>query len=106
VSAEILREAAALMRARAEAATSDPWPWQSRPNLARRNSITIQTRNQKFLAHYCDEAFADHAASWHPTVALAVADWLEQESRIVCHSDNPTRHHALAVARAYLGRES
>ena len=50
---------------------------------------------------------AEHIASWHPLVALAVADWLdaaaeraERPGALALHSLSPG---PLAVARAYLG---
>jgi hypothetical protein len=48
-----------------------------------------------------------HIASWHPAVALAVADWLEADAdrrstRVVGYVP---ASEALAVARAYLGGE-
>jgi hypothetical protein len=53
-------------------------------------------------------ADAAHIASWHPAVALAVADWLDDCARLPA-----TTFHgqvfdgrALAVARAYLGEQS
>jgi hypothetical protein len=52
-----------------------------------------------------------HIASWHPGVALAVADWLDAAShaprwRINVVSGAPIGEsaQALKVARAYLGR--
>jgi hypothetical protein len=65
---------------------------------------------------------ASHVASWHPAVALAVADWLEAEARlweefsaaVSAWQDRPdfeertfsTLDQALAVARACLGGET
>jgi len=125
MSVKILREAAALMRERAEAATvhtdattSRPLPWISGGmahavfDLAGENII----RQARVAA-------TPHIASWHPAVALAVADWLDTEAdRFSEHMErqadperrangvwlNATtaRHeHALAVARAYLGEQ-
>lgn len=87
MSAEILRKAASLMRERAEAATPGPWiPF---------------------------DADADHIASWHPAVALAVADWLDATADDWDRSTAPIpvsdirldARAALAVARAYLGSD-
>lgn len=65
-----------------------------------------------------DAPDCDHYASWHPVVALAVADWLdakaEQDDKGACDGAgtvgvcNLCEHDfghiaALAVARAYLG---
>jgi hypothetical protein len=106
MSAELLREAAALMRERAEAATAGPWECVlgeiSAGNAADYTDVAVAVIGPKGDDRQDDNA--EHIASWHPAVALAVADWLEQESRVTCHSDNPTRTQALAVARAYLGR--
>jgi hypothetical protein len=51
---------------------------------------------------------AEHVASWHPAVALAVADWLEREAALIDaqvfpQSDPVMERYPLAVARAYLG---
>lgn len=73
MSAEVLREAAALMRARAEAAT--PSPWQIRHG----QYVTTNSIPPALIG--CDERpDAEHIASWHPAVALAVADWLDAEA--------------------------
>ena len=52
----------------------------------------------------CDDD-AEHIASWHPAVALAVADWLETTARDVGTS-SLAFHAAADAARAYLGRAS
>ena len=92
MSAEILRRAAALMRERAEDATfvyssltmqpGQPVPWPTEDEL-----------HVDF-----DEDMAPHIASWHPAVALAVADLLT-----VASVDWPENPEAINVARAYLG---
>lgn len=110
MSAEMLRKAAALMRDRARAANAGPWKW------------TEQTHNEWYgiqsefdaLGTMFDPSDAFHVASWHPAVALAVADWLdtaawqwEQVDRDQEWPDSrKTTAHLeddLAVARAYLG---
>lgn len=53
------------------------------------------------------EPTAHYVASWHPVVALAIADWLEDVAGR--SAQNPhwyAADHALAVARAYLGDQS
>lgn len=93
-SAETLREAASLMRERAEAALA------SAPGDANWHAVS------SLMADGKTPRDAEHIASWHPAVALAVADWLESEVNEwgdLPHMLNP---HALAVARAYLGSES
>lgn len=89
MSADVLRRAAALMRSRAEAAApAGVWDGCCASPL-----------------------HADHVASWHPAVALEVADLLdaiERAARLAgVVADHPEalsiRSRALAVARAYLG---
>jgi hypothetical protein len=82
---EQIREAARLMRDRAQAA--EPF-WAER-------------RLQIGIGGYS----APHIVSWHPAVALAVADLLEL---IAAHTPpfDADDHAALAVATAYLGSGS
>ena len=116
MSAEILRRAASLMRERAEGADKDTFsrsPW----------SATIFDDGRAWLkpAHIAMHGYpntAEHIASWHPAVALAVADWLwEMANHEDIHGDinckqgclHPTCRvsaSALTVARAYLGESS
>lgn len=102
------------MRERAEAAT--PGPWEARHG------------GYSWIALYDDEdsipegeslpsfepggsatpADAEHIASWHPAVALAVADWLDAAAD---HADATGGHcvcddAALAVANVFLGSAS
>ena len=114
MSADLLREAAARMRANAEAPTVDRnpwWPyerhsywgiWASAKRMGRgRQMGTGRTKEQ-----------ARYIASWHPAVALAVADWLDHEALVV--DDVMSGNHTTAVyvgpafevARAYLGRDA
>jgi hypothetical protein len=76
---DLIREAAALMRQRAEWANEGPWErgrdWAGTYTI---DADSIGTLGQGFVG-----TDAIHIASWHPTVALAVADWL---------SDIATRH--------------
>lgn len=105
MSAELLREAAALMRARAELASPSPWK-------ADGEDISLGPDPYNLAAITCSrnvEADAEHIASWHPAVALAVADWLD-DAVAVWAALLPYRERerltALAVARAYLSRDS
>lgn len=106
MSAERLREAAALMRSRAEAA-----------EIAFKVTDDDQHVNalmdvQSAVIHH--PSFGEHIASWHPAVALAVADLIEAVDRaarlagVVAHHPEAAsiRGHALAVADAYLGATS
>ena len=114
MSAEMLRKAAALMRERAEAATpSDGTHWGDGKGYS--------------PLSYARQNDAEHIASWHPAVALAVADWLDAEAAefeklavqsaavnlLLEFADETvaarigigynTLTQAIAVARAYLG---
>lgn len=100
-----LREAARLMRERACSATDSLW-------LADAGSY-VNTPDDE-ADSICDtwgrQNNAAHIASWHPDVALAVADWMDYQAKTLEHNISegsrppgchPT-HPAFAVARAYL----
>ena len=116
-----LRQAAKLMRERAEAATPGAWKHMclgSEGCLVIRDSGTIRERGHGRVARFgCKEWHPDHAdaeyvAAMDPLVALALADWLDNEAHAAeaIPSTSPALglliRHALAVARAYLGSES
>lgn len=126
--AEELREAAALMRKRAEAATAGPWRHMcmgSEGCLVLRAEGTLRERGRGRIARFgqkdwhSDDADAEYVAGMHPAVALAVADWLDAEAAdlddIAAGPYGPggaefaaglhggELHPALAVARAYMG---
>jgi hypothetical protein len=93
MSAELLRRAATQMRERAEATSS-----------------VTELSGQEW--HHVESLMgegkwaedAEHIASWTPTVALAVADWLDLTA--TWFDGAPTSAEAeaaLTVARAYLG---
>jgi len=125
--AETLRSAAALMRERAEKATRGPWRpvagiWGSETFAAVIGRGGVPEDAETWLmatgrGGLSQEADADHAASWHPLVALAVADWLEStatdadDARLMAdrtwsygYCDSPAGiEAALKIARPYLG---
>ena len=120
MSADTLRRAAALMRERAEAATNYPWA-ASDPGTQWRHydgQVTAIGFPDDFDPSICDALDNDdaqHIASWHPAVALAVADWLDDTANAnerlaplaaLTPRGDVTNRKALAVARAYLGSES
>jgi hypothetical protein len=98
--AETLRAAASLMRERARLVPPSPWqPWV--------HDITAGGDGLNVVASSGLTVRAQYIASWHPAVALAVADWLDAEAE---HAERPGSFalHSLspgplAVARTYLG---
>jgi hypothetical protein len=114
-SAEVIRSAAAMMRERARAAT--PGRWQAGVNP--RGVFIEQTSGHHLVAEvgWCPShrlqqiPEAEHIASWHPLVALAVADWLDnaalESDALEAAGCSPLMdagvYRATAVARAYLG---
>jgi hypothetical protein len=50
-------------------------------------------------------ADSEHIASWHPAVALAVADWLDYVADAHDETACPAMSAAEQVARAYLGEQ-
>ena len=123
--AETIRRAAALMRERAEAAPKGPWRMK-RGHLGGHPQYISDPGG--FTVAECWEdaetapAASVHIASWHPLVALAVADWLEAEAvqydelaaspygaegaAFVAGDFGGDVDPALKAARAYLGEPS
>lgn len=106
MSAEVLREAAALMRERAEAATPTPWVVKrAHPDMP----AYVAHEGWWVIASRTEQWDAEHIASWHPAVALAVADLLDAQAAIIEEHgaffdiEGMGDANALAVARAYLG---
>jgi hypothetical protein len=110
MSAEVLREAAALMRERAEYATTGPWTTPEPEDEYWGPRDVVGPGEPGFRYLICERAGndAEHIASWHPAVALAVADWLERCVRLLADGRScygPEVESALAVANAYLGSD-
>lgn len=109
MSADLLREAAALMRERAQAALrADVW---TRDGLADAFGTYVDAVDETAITDEELDADAEHLGAWHPAVALAVADWLEEEvdrfgDRVDEAMFDIICERALAVARAYLGRDA
>ena len=122
MSTETLRKAAALMRERAEAATPGPWVYAYESVTVEVDGCTCGTQGGPWghesgcgleLPHVEASApDAEHIASWHPAVALAVADWLDAEADVdeVAREMGGRGHteesQCVAVARAYLGSDA
>jgi hypothetical protein len=134
MSAEVLRQAASLMRERAtecldESVGLDEESWY---RVKDATDLTVWTKWAAFAQ--CNLTDAEHIASWHPVVALAVATMLDgARCGLHCDADGKrspycsacedsgcdhecpdrvqckhTRGYtdALAVARAYLGSDA
>lgn len=111
MSAEILREAAALMRERAEAATRMHMPWD-----AEDEEVWTQENDGQpvFIGGRMSPRDAMHIASWHPAVALAVADQLDAMAAVVAEAEGSPlaivatglAEKSVAVAHLYLNREA
>jgi hypothetical protein len=109
--AETLRRAAKRMRERAGTATPGPWRpvagiWQSETFAAVIGPKGVPENAETWLmatghGAASQEADADHASSWHPGVALAVAEWLDAAAQ--AWDERMEWDEALIVARAYLG---
>lgn len=102
------------MRERAQAATPGPWV-ADQSEIYRGNSLDWVAETLNTDGQGTTEANSAHIASWHPTVALAVADWLDIHggdleragAQGIGFCDSPAdTMQALAVARAYLGEEA
>lgn len=94
---KLLREAACVMRQRAQAATSGPWETGG-------DGLVWPPRMGDPLSASTETEDAEHIASWHPAVAMAVADWIDAEAdaREVLVSSVVRNSFADEVARAYL----
>lgn len=110
MSAELLREAAALMRERAEAAEWQSHRWATGPDEMHGPSrMLVHPYDSDSVVAFTSADEAPHIASWHPTVALAVADWLDavtDDQNADFDLINSEGYSALTVARAYLGESA
>ncbi len=107
MSAETLRRAAALMRDRAEAVTIDPW------QTSHDDATQVWDERERLVASAEGLDEAAHIASWHPAVAFAVANLLDDTADALgsqlATGDDPEQDvlslygSEIAVARAYLG---
>jgi hypothetical protein len=105
MSGDVLRRAAGLMRLNAEEA-DDGFPWRAEGSYVDTDPECGFNAGTSLIA--------DHVASWHPAVALAVADWLDLVARAVdaaggmkaaTLATQANAYAALDVARKYLGAD-
>lgn len=73
---ETLREAARRIREEAQAAIV-PWHPYSDTSLPLRSGVQMWSDDMR---GYLGGTWGEFAASWHPVIALAVADWLDAEA--------------------------
>lgn len=115
MSPEVLRQAAEKMRERAEAATAWPsrrMPWidQMSPDgtATVREPKDVGRWDESIRATCYEPEVALHIASWHPAVALAVADLIDHHvDRMETTGFVGHLHTDLVnVARAYLGGDA
>ena len=115
---ETLREAARLMRERALAAGCTDCPWVAIGDfVAAEVGRCTCGGGFEHIPHekHCgtegpvaqaDASVTAHIAGMHPSVALAVADWLDQQASLLdrtCDCNWPAE--PFKVARAYLGQQ-
>ena len=113
MSADILRRAAAVLRERAEAATPGPWEameHDSNPGdegvclLGAAATVTGSHMIGYFhvLSQAEQEANGAYAATMHPGVGLAIADWLQLEADRLGWLENHATPQAVVLARLIL----
>ena len=112
MSADQLRRAAAQMRDGAQGHGIPDSPWLTQPSWDDPSEADVKAHDPQMptlpydVASELEPRLAAHIASWHPAVALAVADWLADEAAGAQTATGQPTAHALAVARAYLGEAS
>lgn len=101
---EPLREAARLMRKRAEAATPSPWKATGNSSIEAPSGFRgrVVASVGAYESGWPSVADARHIASWHPAVALSIADWLDTGATPNSCVD---REPMFRVAHAYLGTQ-
>ena len=105
--AEIIRRAAALMRERASGCEPRRWHWEALGEKRYPQRVSSDGNVALIAETFIDPAHrpfeAEHIASWHPLVALAVAGWLDDAADAYEAFSGAVPGHSLKVARAYLG---
>lgn len=105
MSAARLREAAKVLRERAEAAMPGPW-FLDRDGAAGVYTEPDPTPTSKDIAWSHSLGVEAYIAMMHPPVALALADWLDAEAQGQGHDAGcPSTCLATRVADAILGGE-
>jgi hypothetical protein len=111
MTSDLLRQAATVLRERADAATPGPWRTDVEIDGVHAGSRTVVRAGVGYRSrvvsvgqtrphHSKGEASAAYIATMHPGVGHALADWLDNEASIM--GDHLA---ALTVARAVLGEQ-
>lgn len=111
MSADRLREAARVLRERAEAATDGEWQAMGSTRVpVHLRAIAHDGEGRRITRFVITEMDrhqdATFVATMHPGVAPALADWLDDEAEWVEADENYMHDRALAVANKILGSES
>jgi len=119
VTSDMLRAAAVLMRERGEAATNGGHGWRlvdlpganevwAPRDAADWDAFMVATTATRLNPNPGAQGHADaaHIASWHPAVALAVADLLDHAATHQVAFTPNVRPLLLDVARAYIGADA
>lgn len=112
-----LRDAAAKLRALAEAAATESGNprWTSSrvfPDQPDSTASVVRAEGARPVfpvsqARYIRGPISDYVAAVGPGVGLALAQWLEAEAfQALRNGNGPNHHHALDVARQILGDQS
>lgn len=113
MSTDRVREAAKVLRERAEAATPGPWEIQQGTPTMGGGTWTLRTAGQPGIRLGVHEyqhgpGNADYIATVHPGVGLALADWLTYEAAVL--EDEGTTlgdvYPCMALANLILGGAS
>lgn len=106
MSADRLREAARVLRERAEAATPGPWCDEY---SGRTGPVVMDAESRNALdhvakcSHFRGRIDAAYIATMHPGVGLALADWLDYAAATLPACDCQWPHEPFAVADLILG---
>lgn len=115
----VLERAAMLMRQRAQDAYPGPWISDENDDCWRLHSapdrrfptaqiLKAPKHGTPYAEYWPDKPTSEHIVSWHPGVALAVADWLDSWAGIEWDPQkyrSGDQEAAWRVAHAYMGFE-
>ena len=118
MSAELLRQAATILRERATVATPGPWRFTDSETVddVWEAGLAVVNDERQPVAFVADQWYEENEpgdvtplldATWmatmHPGVGLALADWLELEAVVCCDDEDKQRVAAVSLARLIVG---